>query len=83
MEQVKETTAMQQLIEWVDKELKLLNYEHQVIIDKATELLEVEKQQIIRAFNQGYREGEGEEYNPEKDISEYYDAECYYYNKYK
>lgn len=46
-------TAMQQLIEWVDKDLKLLGYEHQQIIDKATELLEVEKQQIRWAFNNG------------------------------
>jgi len=46
-------TAMQILIEWVDKELKLKNYEHQEIIDKATSLLPTERQQIEQAYNDG------------------------------
>ena len=43
-------TAMQQLIEYLDPI-------HQGIKEKAIELLEVEKQQIIDAFEAGYNSG--------------------------
>jgi hypothetical protein len=45
-------TAMQELREWVDTELKLLNYEHSIILAKIDFLLEKEKEQIIKAANQ-------------------------------
>ena len=45
---------MQELREWVDTELKLLNYEHSIILAKIDFLLEKEKEQIIGAFNYGY-----------------------------
>jgi len=49
-------TALQQLIEWADKmmadhPLKVLSFAE--AIDKAAELLEVEKEQIEKAFNEG------------------------------
>ena len=46
-------TAMQELREWVDTELKLLNYEHPIILSKIDALLEKEKEQIQKAFSDG------------------------------
>jgi len=46
-------TALQQLKEYVDKDLKLLGYEHEIIIAKINSLLEIEKQQIIGAYESG------------------------------
>jgi N-acetyl-anhydromuramyl-L-alanine amidase AmpD len=40
--------------------------------------IEKEKEQIISAFNQGYREGEIQEYNSENDVSQFDDGENYY-----
>ncbi len=36
-------TPLQELIDWVENDLKLVGYEHQQIIDKAKELMEKEK----------------------------------------
>jgi predicted GNAT superfamily acetyltransferase len=51
-------TAMQELIEWGDK--MLLKHPQKILgfgeaIDKAVELLEKEKEQIITAFEVGYK----------------------------
>jgi predicted secreted protein len=40
--------------------------------------LDKERTQIISAFNQGYREGEIQEYNSENDVSQFDDGENYY-----
>ena len=44
---------------------------------KINELLGQEKQQIKEAYNQGYRDGEIQEYNSENDVSEFDDADNY------
>lgn len=44
---------MQELINWVDTKLKLDGYEHGIILSKATELLEKEREQIINAYDKG------------------------------
>jgi len=49
-------------------------------MDLAKELLEVEKRQIVDAFNEGYRHGESLEdsQKPFGDISEFQDANNYF-----
>ncbi len=49
-------------------------------------LLPQERQMVIDAYNQGYRDGENDAANPdvgEKDIDDYDDANNYFINKYK
>lgn len=43
-------TALQELIDFVGNDLKLIGYEHQQIIDKAVKLKSVEKQQFCDFF---------------------------------
>lgn len=50
---IQKQTAMQELKDWVDSELKLLNYEHSIILDKIESLLEKEKEQIVNAYDTG------------------------------
>lgn len=45
-------TALQQLVKYLDPI-------HSAILDKALRLMEVEKQQIIDSYFQGFREGRG------------------------
>lgn len=45
-------TALQQLIKYLDPI-------HSAILDKAIKLIEVEKQQILDSYFQGFREGRG------------------------
>jgi hypothetical protein len=71
---VRMKTALQQLIEWGDQmmaehPLKVLSFAE--AIDKAEELLEVEKEQLEKAFN------EGSFANDEKVTSEEYYNEQY------
>ena len=49
-------TAMQELIEWIEREKleSLGELTHSEIIEKATELLAKEKEQIVDAYNEGY-----------------------------
>ena len=56
----KNKTALQTLIEWGDKmmlehPMKTLSFAE--AIDKAVELLEMEKQQIVNSFTKGFGEG--------------------------
>lgn len=53
-------TVLEKLKEYVDRDLKLLGYEHKIIIDKIDSLLEEEKQNIILAYKIGYSSGEVE-----------------------
>ena len=65
-------------IEWILQQMDLQTiskYDKQLV-----EAKEMEKQQIINAFNQGYRIGESDDGVNKKDIAEYSDAE-YYYNE--
>ena len=64
---IQKQTAMQELKDWVDSELKLLNYEHSIILDKIDILLEKEKEQIINAFIDG-------------DVSKFNETPKQYYN---
>lgn len=41
------------LLDWVETELRLDGYEHKEIISKIQELQQVEKQNIIKAYNLG------------------------------
>lgn len=43
-------TAMQRMLDFVGLELKLLGYEHQQIINKAIELMPIEKKQFVDFF---------------------------------
>jgi len=47
---------MQELKEWVNTELKLLNYEHPIILAKIDTLLEKEKEQILDAVAKGRKQ---------------------------
>ena len=60
-------TAMQELIEWVEQRFN--NPQDTEVFKKATELFEIEKEQIIDAFIQG-----GEQWNSE-------DSSVIYYNQ--
>jgi hypothetical protein len=82
--------AQQTAIEWFVDYLEehLLAYDMKLNL-KQTEAYDMakamEKEQIIKSFNQGYREGEldnGNQLYPQKDISEYCDAEQYYKEKF-
>lgn len=77
-------TPMEILIDWVDMELKLEGYEHKEIMAKSTSLLEQEKQMVIDAYNQGYRDGEqADSSDIKKDVQYFDDANNYFINKYK
>lgn len=47
------------------------------------DFLEDEKSQTKDAYNQGFRDGEIQEYNSENDVSQFDDAENYYNNTFK
>jgi len=71
-------TALQILIQHIQENYHLTEetkYEFKNALEK-------EKQQIMDAYNQGYREGEihSIHVNVSKDISEFGNAENYYYN---
>lgn len=77
-------TALQQFIEWgnqmmQDNPIKLLSFGE--AIDKAEELLQVEKEQIKEDYNQGYRDGEEDAQDcniVNMDVSKFANAENYY-----
>ena len=46
-------TAMEQLREWVENDLKLEGYEHDIILNQVFNMPSVEKQQIIYAWDDG------------------------------
>ena len=83
-------TAIQELNKWateksytVDSRKGTIHFvvDFYELATKMNELLQGEKQQIIDAFNQGYRDGEHYSFDGnKKDIAEYSDAE-YYYNE--
>lgn len=57
-----------------------------LIVNQLKTYLPIEKEQIINAFNQGYREGSNDSLcglKNDKDVSEFDDAEIYYKNRYK
>jgi len=61
-----EKTAMQRLIDWSEERDMYLSKEW------LSQLLELEKKQIINAFNQGFREGESETMvASKKDVSDF------------
>lgn len=81
-------TAGQEFLEWYNKYVKdngccPSNYDINYFWNAGN--LEKEKQQIIDAFNQGFREGETETMvaDTQKDVSEYDDAINYYNETYK
>ena len=50
-------SAMQQLIDFLEPELKMQDFLQLPAYEKAKELLETEKQQIIDAYNSGWQYG--------------------------
>ena len=50
-------TAIEQLREWVENDLKLEGYEHDIILNQVFNMLSVEKQQIIDAYTEGAVQG--------------------------
>jgi predicted secreted protein len=70
-------TAVQTLIDYMEENYHLTE-ESRLEFKKA---LQMEKQQIVDSFNQGYREGFLDAQSVtenEKDVAEYQDAENYY-----
>lgn len=62
-------TAMQQLIDFLEPELKMHDFLQLPAYEKAKELLEVEKNQIRKAYNEGFEHASeigSEEYYNEK-----------------
>ena len=51
-------TALRQLKDWVDKELKLEGYEHKTILSKIEELLPAEQMHIKQAYENGALDAE-------------------------
>ena len=75
-------TALQNLIDYMEENYHLTE-ESRLEFKKA---LKEEKQQILDAFNQGYREGISDAEmvtKNDKDVAEYQDAELYYNTIYK
>lgn len=83
--QNKKQTILQDLKWFISDGLD--NYDESIKISeiwiKINKLFEKEKEQIKDAYNQGYRDGEIQEYNSENDVSEFDDAENYYNNTFK
>lgn len=75
---MKQQTAIQWLIEQL-LNLNPTQIEWHEAVEKAKQM---EKQQIMDAYNQGYREGELDDEKFEGDISEFTDALLYYKNTY-
>lgn len=50
-------TAMQELIEYVTKYEELIGATATMVKDKATNLLEKEKEQMVKEYNDGYNKG--------------------------
>jgi flagellar biosynthesis/type III secretory pathway protein FliH len=81
-----EKTSIQELIEYLDAEIKMHDFSQLPAYEKAKQLLEKEKQVIEDAFNQGYRDGFSDAQSVtenDKDISEFSDAQDYYNQKFK
>lgn len=86
-------TALKELIEYFEQQLRLQrSSEIKYTTEEAlVDVIQVcknaqktkEKEQLINAYNQGYRDGEIQEYNSENDVSEFDDAENYYNNTFK
>ncbi len=73
------TTALNELIEWIDVYCKHQPYlVPQELKAKAQSLLPKEKEIIMNAFNEGYREGETDNRYDKRDIGEYSNAEQYF-----
>ena len=75
-------TALQNLIDYIEENYHLTE-ESRLEFKKA---LKEEKQQILDAFNQGYREGISDAQmvtKNDKDVAEYQDAKLYYNIIYK
>lgn len=90
-ENTKEQTAMMQLIEYLEKNMKSAEHPYsrgalKIAIVKATELLPVEKKNGEDGFNEGYRNGEEDRHTDfggkKKDISKFSNASDYFTNKY-
>lgn len=68
-------TAMRQLIDFLEPELKMHDFLQLPAFEKAKDLLEPEKQQIIDAYNSGWQYGflaNSEELKPTKNGEQYY-----------
>jgi hypothetical protein len=82
---------MKTAVEWLQQEVILqtnlpLNLENVLVFNKLFEQAkEMEKEQIMDAFNQGYREAELNlnEIVNKGDISKFYDAQNYYNETFK
>lgn len=59
---MKEKTAVMLMIEWADSDNQLDQYAVSKIKEKAEELLELEKNQIIYAFQDGFFQGNDTRY---------------------
>lgn len=89
MGMVKSKTAMQDLIEWAQEEIcERRSYSasktFEQVIEKAQDLIEKEKEQIMDAYNQGYSDGESDGciHTTRGDVSQYDDAVNYYRENY-
>ena len=67
---------------WQDDEISEFTFE-ELRKKIQYELLEEEKQEIIDAYNEGYRDGSLDDNHDKKDISEYSNAEQYYNQTFK
>ena len=57
-QQTKDTTAMQELIEWMESEYKRYsNFQPEDALEKAKSLLQKEREQIEKAFKNGFYTG--------------------------
>lgn len=71
----------QTAVEWLVSKTELNYYSDSDTLLAIQQALEMEKQQIIDSYNQGYRDGEDD--SSGEDISLYNDAEKYYNETYK
>lgn len=62
-------TAMQQLIKWMEERSRVIPFDQGDCYDKAIELLQMEKEQIVNAFVNGISEGYDDYICTEKGIS--------------
>lgn len=71
-------------VEWLVQQLiPAIALQEKHIDDLAQQAKEMERSQIVDGYNQGYRDGEVQEYNSENDVSMFDDAINYYNQTFK
>jgi hypothetical protein len=73
----------QTAVDWLFLMLNNPNSDQEFANKLLKQAKKMEKEQIIDAYNEGYRDGERQEYDNKNDVSQYNDAINYYNETFK